>query len=63
MGLVLVLQDSRGEVQRLIDTFKIAAEESVRILGALLPIDIVFLVSNPRNSCNSFIDTIFIECR
>jgi hypothetical protein len=28
------LQDSRGEVQRLIDTFKIAAEESVRMLGA-----------------------------
>ena len=28
-------QDSRGEVQRLIDTFKIAAEEATRIYGEL----------------------------
>ena len=26
-------QDSRGEVQRLIDTFKIAAEEATRLYG------------------------------
>ena len=28
------MQDSRGEVERLIDTFKIAAEEATRIYGA-----------------------------
>lgn len=28
------LQDSRGEVQRLIDTFEIAAEEATRMYGA-----------------------------
>jgi len=34
------IRDSRGEVTRLIDTFRIAAEESVRILGEVLPLDI-----------------------
>ncbi|MEO1302000.1 MAG: aldehyde dehydrogenase family protein [Myxococcota bacterium] len=34
------LKDSRGEVQRLIDTFRIAAEESVRVGGEVLPLDI-----------------------
>lgn len=34
------LRDSRGEVTRLIDTFRIAAEESVRIYGEVLPMDI-----------------------
>ena len=33
------IKDSRGEVGRLIDTFKIAAEESVRITGEVLPLD------------------------
>jgi acyl-CoA reductase-like NAD-dependent aldehyde dehydrogenase len=33
------IQDSRGEVGRLIDTFKIAAEESVRITGEIMPLD------------------------
>ncbi|MFH1999004.1 MAG: aldehyde dehydrogenase family protein [Planctomycetota bacterium] len=33
------IQDSRGEVTRLIETFKIAAEESVRITGEYLPLD------------------------
>ncbi len=32
--------DSRGEVGRLIDTFRIAAEESVRMTGEVLPMDI-----------------------
>jgi acyl-CoA reductase-like NAD-dependent aldehyde dehydrogenase len=32
--------DSRGEVTRLIDTFRIAAEESVRMTGEVLPMDI-----------------------
>jgi acyl-CoA reductase-like NAD-dependent aldehyde dehydrogenase len=34
------LRDSRGEVTRLIDTFRIAAEESVRSYGEVLPMDI-----------------------
>jgi acyl-CoA reductase-like NAD-dependent aldehyde dehydrogenase len=34
------IQDSRGEVGRLIDTFRIAAEESVRLTGEVLPLDI-----------------------
>lgn len=34
------IRDSRGEVTRLIDTFRIAAEESVRIGGEVLPLDI-----------------------
>ncbi len=34
------IKDSRGEVARLIDTFRIAAEESVRIRGEVLPLDI-----------------------
>src|SRR5262245_23622427 len=34
------INDARGEVTRLIDTFRVAAEESVRILGEVLPLDI-----------------------
>ncbi len=34
------IKDSRGEVTRLIDTFKIAAEESVRLDGSLQTLDI-----------------------
>lgn len=34
------ITDSRGEVARLIDTFRIAAEESVRIYGEVLPMEI-----------------------
>src|SRR3954447_3700271 len=34
------IRDSRGEVSRLIDTFRIAAEESVRMLGEVQPLDI-----------------------
>ncbi|MEK7484206.1 MAG: aldehyde dehydrogenase family protein, partial [Planctomycetota bacterium] len=34
------IKDARGEVTRLIDTFRIAAEESVRIYGEVLPLDI-----------------------
>lgn len=34
------IRDSRGEVSRLIDTFRIAAEESVRQCGEVLPLDI-----------------------
>ena len=34
------IRDARGEVARLIDTFRIAAEEAVRITGEVLPLDI-----------------------
>ena len=34
------IKDSRGEVTRLIDTFRIAAEESVRMIGEVQPLDI-----------------------
>jgi acyl-CoA reductase-like NAD-dependent aldehyde dehydrogenase len=34
------IKDSRGEVTRLIDTFRIAAEEAVRIGGEVVPMDI-----------------------
>jgi acyl-CoA reductase-like NAD-dependent aldehyde dehydrogenase len=34
------INDSRGEVTRLIDTFRVASEESVRITGEVLPLDI-----------------------
>ncbi len=34
------IRDSRGEVTRLIDTFKIAAEEALRVEGVYLPLDI-----------------------
>lgn len=34
------IKDSRGEVTRLIDTFRVAAEESVRLTGEVLPMDI-----------------------
>jgi len=35
-----VITDARGEVQRLIDTFQIAAEEATRVGGEVLPMDI-----------------------
>jgi acyl-CoA reductase-like NAD-dependent aldehyde dehydrogenase len=34
------IKDARGEVGRLIDTFRIASEEAVRIYGEVLPLDI-----------------------
>ena len=34
------IKDAKGEVTRLIDTFQIAAEESVRITGEVMPLDI-----------------------
>jgi acyl-CoA reductase-like NAD-dependent aldehyde dehydrogenase len=40
------IKDSRGEVTRLIDTFRTAAEESVRILGEVLPLDIAARAKN-----------------
>jgi acyl-CoA reductase-like NAD-dependent aldehyde dehydrogenase len=34
------IKDARGEVTRLIDTFRIASEESVRLYGQVMPLDI-----------------------
>lgn len=34
------IRDARGEVSRLVDTFRVAAEESVRIGGEVMPLDI-----------------------
>ncbi len=34
------IKDSRGEVSRLVDTFRIAAEEAVRMTGEVMPLDI-----------------------
>ncbi len=34
------IRDARGEVTRLIDTFRVAAEESVRMTGEWMPLDI-----------------------
>ncbi len=34
------IRDSRGEVTRLIDTFRVAGEESTRMLGEVMPLDI-----------------------
>ncbi len=34
------IRDSRGEVSRLIDTFRIAAEESVRISGEVMNLEV-----------------------
>jgi len=34
------IRDARGEVTRLADTFRIAAEEAVRLYGEVLPLDI-----------------------
>ncbi|HWP64795.1 MAG TPA: aldehyde dehydrogenase family protein [Candidatus Limnocylindria bacterium] len=34
------IRDARGEVSRLIDTFRIASEEAVRIYGEVMPLDI-----------------------
>jgi len=34
------IKDSRGEAGRLVDTFRVAAEESVRMVGEVMPLDI-----------------------
>ena len=34
------IKDARGETTRLIDTFRVAAEESVRVYGEVMPLDI-----------------------
>ena len=42
------IRDARGEVSRLIDTFRIAAEESVRVYGEVMPLDISARAKNYR---------------
>ncbi|MCC9609299.1 aldehyde dehydrogenase family protein [Blastopirellula sp. JC732] len=42
------IRDSQGEVTRLIDTFRIAAEESIRITGEIMPLDISARAANYR---------------
>ena len=42
------IKDSRGEVDRLIDTFRIASEEATRIVGEVLPLDITPRAKNYR---------------
>ncbi len=42
------IKDSRGEVSRLIDTFRVGAEESVRIGGEVMPLDISERAANYR---------------
>lgn len=42
------IRDSQGEVTRLIDTFRIAAEEAVRITGEVMPLDISARAANYR---------------
>lgn len=42
------IRDSRGEVTRLIDTFRIAAEESVRQMGEVMPLDVTERAKNYR---------------
>ncbi|RMH44939.1 MAG: aldehyde dehydrogenase family protein [Deltaproteobacteria bacterium] len=42
------IKDSRGEVTRLIDTFRVAAEEATRIGGEVLPLDISARAANYR---------------
>lgn len=42
------IRDSRGEVGRLIDTFRTAAEEAVRLGGEVLPLDVTERARNYR---------------
>lgn len=45
------IKDSRGEVSRLIETFTIAAEESVRMYGEYVPLDISARVDGKEGAC------------
>ncbi|MFQ5807173.1 MAG: aldehyde dehydrogenase family protein [Phycisphaerae bacterium] len=48
------IRDARGEVTRLIDTFRIAAEEAVRITGEYLPLDISARAEGYESICRRF---------
>ena len=47
------IRDARGEVTRLIDTFRIAAEEAVRMYGEVLPLDIAPARAQATPACGS----------
>ena len=52
----VMVQDSRGEVQRLIDTFKIAAEEATRLYGELAVMMLLILVlASLMRACWNFL--------
>ncbi|MDP3920696.1 MAG: aldehyde dehydrogenase family protein [Candidatus Omnitrophota bacterium] len=42
------IKDARGEVSRLIDTFRVASEEAVRLYGEVMPLDISLNTRNYR---------------
>jgi acyl-CoA reductase-like NAD-dependent aldehyde dehydrogenase len=48
------IRDARGEVTRLVDTFRIAAEEAVRITGEYLPLDISPRAEGYESICRRF---------
>ncbi len=48
------IRDARGEVTRLVDTFRIAAEEAVRIGGQYLPLDICARTEGYESICRRF---------
>jgi len=48
------IRDARGEVTRLIDTFRIAAEEAVRLTGEYLPLDISPRADGYEGICRRF---------
>lgn len=48
------IRDSRGEVTRLVDTFRIAAEEAVRVGGEYLPLDISARAEGYESICRRF---------
>ena len=48
------IRDARGEVTRLVDTFRIAAEEAVRIRGDYLPLDISARAAGYESICRRF---------
>jgi acyl-CoA reductase-like NAD-dependent aldehyde dehydrogenase len=48
------IRDARGEVTRLVDTFRIAAEEAVRIGGEYLPLDISPRAEGYESICRRF---------
>ncbi len=48
------IRDARGEVTRLVDTFRIAAEEAVRITGEYLPLDISARAEGYEGICRRF---------
>jgi acyl-CoA reductase-like NAD-dependent aldehyde dehydrogenase len=59
------IKDARGEVSRTIDTFQVAAEESIRIYGEHIPLDISArnkgLQVNTLTSCITFMQLLILQ--